>query len=200
LLGPLVELSFRLLPLPIPLTAIGGHWNSPDSILEFWDVIIGDYFDWLALRIDCQGRTVQITGMRQGGVDMVAEQLTGATIDKFDILTSPLPEPALPFTPQWRIQVMPSEIQRLVTWLTGQDLLFTAYPLSGIIIGGSKGRKHDPELLDNLRPMIGKFGYMLDLASTQIGVAMRGAELDLFRRVKSSIDPDGIFGPLELDD
>jgi len=200
LLGPLVELSFRLLPLPTPLTAIGGHWDNPDSVLEFWDVIIGDYFDWLALRIDCQGRTVQITGMRQGGADMVDQQLTGATIDILDKLARPLPEPALPFTPQWQIQVMPSEIQRLFYWLTGQDLLFAAYPLSGIIIGGSRGRGYDPELLDKLRPMIGKFGHMLDLTSTQIGIALGGAELNLFRRVKSSLDPEGIFGPLELDD
>lgn len=200
LLGPLVELSFRLLPLPAPITAIAGHWDSPNPMLEFWDSIMGDYFDWLALRMDCLGRTIQMIGMRHGSNDAVSKQLTGATIDRLDKPAYPLPEPALPFMPQWQIQVMPSEMRRLVHWLAGQDLLFTAYPLSGIITGGSKGRTQDTELLAKLKPMIGIFGHILDLTSTQNRVVLHGTELELFRRVKNSLDPDGIFGPLELDD
>ena len=83
--------------------------------------------------------------------------------------------------------------------LAGQNLLFSAYPLSGIIIGGSQGRELDSELLAQLKPALAKFGQVTDLTAGSGRLMLDGAELQLFRRVKDSLDPDGVFGPLELD-
>lgn len=212
LLGPIVEASFRLLPLPAPVTWACWQSPSPAPLLAIWQQSrvlshpSGTGEPWDALRLCQDSDAWRLEGITRLGADMTAEWVRGIE-GSFDTtiaeLQRPCREPQLEhIRPNLQVQVLPSRISELVTWLAAHDITLICYPSAGIVnLELTDEALHSNETTD-LFQLVQQLGGQINPQSMSCAERLASKKTagiqknSMMRRVKQILDPDNIFGPI----
>ncbi|UCD38980.1 MAG: FAD-binding oxidoreductase [Fidelibacterota bacterium] len=210
-LGPIVEVSFRLLPLPTSISC--GQWEgkSPSSLMGIWRQGCQDSHPtgrgdpWEAIRLTRHSSQWRMEGITRFPPDAVANwgrPVRDQIQEAITTAATPPRETAIPdFKPVHRIQVLPTQIAGLLDTLAACQLDLSCYPASGIIHAGPIHDDQDKQTYTAMLDMvIAKGGRVQPLragahVNRQPGRDPSG-ERTIMTRVKSILDPEGVFGPL----
>ena len=214
-LGPIVEVSFRLLPLPGQVTVARWQADASQPLINIWQrsrehshpLGRGEPFEGLRLtRVKGQWQLHGFTRSPPEAVSGWAQAVSGireGEITPSDILPREADCDGAGATV--RLQVLPSRIAELITALQAHEFDLTCYPSSGVV--HLKLEPDDGESFDNghdgfdtilatirslggrLQPLPGWSGQLPETAGHRSGG-------HIMARVKSILDPDRIFGPL----
>lgn len=210
-LGPIVDVSFRLLPLPTDLRFV--RWAEADrSMIQ---KILGISVDetsslahrnpWEGLRLehkDGKWRLDAITRISQDKIVAWARNVGEGVEPAITKVDAPPREYELgTIQPILRIQVMPSRIRHLLATLPKSVPSLVCYPAAGVIHLSAIDSTIDQHSLQD---------YLADVASSggrihalqEEGVPflpldkMVASDPMMMERVKDILDPGGVFGPL----
>lgn len=213
-LGPIVQVSFRLLPLPLPLTIVRCQAEEPDPLLAVWKHSrqnshpAGRGEPWEALRLECRERQWQLEGMTRFQPEFAASWCASENGISKEITVednAPLREcresPALNII---RIQVLPTQVPELLLSLHSLSLDLTCYPAAGVVhlkpLSSQVNRQSLESLLAELAAGGGKVQSLATEPLIELPEAVAsGAENAIMSRVKKAFDLDGVFGPLPLE-
>ncbi|UCH64183.1 MAG: FAD-binding oxidoreductase [Fidelibacterota bacterium] len=213
-LGPMVEVSFRLLPLPVPATIVSLKADNPDQLVVIWQQSCrishpsGRGEPWEALRLEFVNGRWRLDGMTRFPPEDVATWKGTADVDSNEtIVVAKIParegqEKALKSDIQ--IQVLPTQIPELLTSLHSLDVELTCYPAAGIIRIGRLNEIQERSPLESLLAAVAEKGGRIRPMTEDLPVKLPApeslsADIVLSKRVKQILDPDGIFGPLPVE-
>ena len=210
-LGPVVEVAFRLLPLPVPLTVARWQADSPAPLLAVWQAArrsghpSGRGDPWEGLRLERRTGRWRLDGITRFLPDAVAAWGHDAGCNGQEVITQvdipPREADVNDLPAMLRIQVLPTQLAALLEPLhsLGPDLV--CYPAAGVIhLGSPEGTVSRRALSDVLATVAAKGGLVLPLAAG-VGIDLPPqtrptGERQIMARVKRFLDPDGVFGPL----
>ena len=206
-LGPIVEVSFRLLPLPARLTH--AHWES-DTLAPLQRIRQqarssshpdGRAEPWEALRLARYGARWQLEGLTRFPPEAAASwgpRDGSGTITEVD---RPARE-SLPagFHPALRLQVLPTQLPPLLDAVARQGPDLVCYPSLGVLTlggpGGGLGNSAVAKLAAEVVAGGGSARALDPSGSAALPNSDAGAgDGQIMRRVKTILDPHGVFGP-----
>lgn len=184
LLGPVVEVTFRLIPHPRQLAVVSLETDSIEKMLDFWlsTRTRGDLQSaiWMGIRFSGNGGAWKLEGLvlEQSARNMVTQPTTISRVD------SVVHEPGYDMTSQWAcIQLLPSQIASALQWSELREMV--VYPEAGMILV----EQEISALEERIHEMGGRIGGGFN-GSIPID------ERHLFKRVKDALDPQRVFGTL----
>jgi len=213
-LGPIVEVSFRLLPLPVPVTVARWQADDPIPLVTLWQQSrrsshpSGRGEPWEAFRLEHRDGQWRLDGLTRFPLEAAAAwegPINGCSREAITETDTPPREGQGDILPSTiRIQVLPTRIPELLASLhsLGPDL--TCYPAAGAVhVGRLDGIKDRPALESLLTAVAEKRGRVQPLtADVPVKLptpASPPADRDLMAQVKRILDPDGVFGPLPVE-
>jgi hypothetical protein len=210
-LGPIVDVSFRLLPLPTDLRFV--QWVGTDlSIIQKILEITQDETSslahrnpWEGLRLEQKEGKWRLDALTRVSPDKIVEwarnvgEGTQPTITK---LAAPPREYELgTIQPILRVQVMPSRMSHVLAMLPDSVPSLVCYPAAGVIHIGAIDSTIDQHSLKTYLADVAVSGGRVH-ALHEDGVphvpAVKAVTSDpmMMDRVKDILDPKGVFGPL----
>ena len=210
-LGPLLEVTFRLLPMPSPVTVARWMSDHPAPLLAIWRQSLQDSHPaqrgepWEALSLERLQDSWQLRGFTRSPARTVsgwAEAIEDAPLGEIAEEASPPRErAAMPWQPVFRIQVLPSRIPELVHDLHHLGEKVICYPSSGVVLLGMASNTADREQLVALLSNTAENGGLVLPLSPKLPIQVPppegpAAEQAIMARIKAILDPDGVFGPL----
>ncbi|MCH7528816.1 MAG: FAD-binding oxidoreductase [Candidatus Marinimicrobia bacterium] len=214
-LGPVLELSLRLLPQPANLTVITCGAAEPAPLLELWtrsrlgEQLAESGLPWEAVLIERRGEQWKLHGFtrasKKRAADWARETKTGKRMEISSVKRPPNEDMSNPAAPNVLLQVLPSQVPDLLTALAAAEVDLKCYPSAGAVVLGLTAalaaEKNLKEALMSTRAWGGSV-RPLTLAGARIlgGIGIRERVAAVFGRVKNILDPDNIFGrwPEEL--
>ncbi len=205
-LGPLVEVTFRLLPLPARLTLARWDADSPAPLVTILQQArrqshpSGRGEPWEALRMLRQGTHWWLEGVTRYSPETAASW--GSPGNKAAITRverPPRENRNSPFQPALRLQTLPTQVIPLLDSLERLPADLVCYPAAGVVTLAGEGGHLDGPALQTLITQVVAAGGRARVLSPASGLRVpAGAdpERDILRRVKATLDPDGVFGPL----
>ncbi|MEE9162027.1 MAG: FAD-binding oxidoreductase [Candidatus Neomarinimicrobiota bacterium] len=205
-LGPLVEVTFRLLPLPARLTLAKWDADSHTSLITILQQArrqthpSGRGEPWEALRIVRQGKHWRLEGVTRFPPETAASWGSPGNDDTISQVELPPREYRnSPFHPALRLQTLPTHVIPLLESLERLQTDLVCYPAAGVVTLADDGRHLDGPALQTLIAQVVAAGGKARVHSPESGIRVPAAadpERDILRRVKAALDPDGVFGPL----
>ncbi len=209
-LGPVLEVSLRLLPQPAELTVITCGATVPAPLLELWaDSRPGEYstergLPWEGLLIDRYGERWELHGFTRASKKRVAGWAR-ATRDGTQVEISSAKRPPdenarNSSDPNVLLRVLPSQLANLLAALAVTAVDLKCYPSAGAVVldltADQAAQKSLKEALLSTRAWGGSV-RPLTLVGARIlnGIGIRDRVAAVFGRVKKILDPDNIFGP-----
>lgn len=210
-LGPIIQVSFRLIPVPNPLRRI--TWES-ESIALLWAILqaaaqashpSGRGNPWEGLRLARVAGIWHLDGMTRCPEDEVSswsQRVRGDVHETTTEIHIPTRESETrKVAAVHSIQVLPSRIAGLLTALPHPAPDLACYPAAGIVRVSSTDDVDDKKALEGIFSQVVAEGgrvrrIVSDLDPVELPEADRPLEMDIMKRVKSVLDPKGVFGPL----
>ncbi|UCD38354.1 MAG: FAD-binding oxidoreductase [Fidelibacterota bacterium] len=210
-LGPVLEVSFRLLPMPTPVTLV--HWRAddPSTLMAACQHVTqqcypsgrGDPWEGFRItRLDSQWRVDGWTLFPSGQVTEWTQKFKSLTSESITESEIPPREKQIAcHQPELLIQVRPTQVPELLVTLHSFKMDLICYPKAGAILLGPV----DPtgiEVLQReiLNPIAAKDGLVKVMTAEGsidiLNATKASAESAIMARVKSILDPEGVFGPL----
>ncbi len=209
-LGPLLEVSLRLLPQPANLTVITCGAAEPAPLLELWTrSFLGEHstepgLAWEGLLIERRGERWDLHGFtrasKKRAADWAQATAAGSRVEISSAKRPPDEDLSNHADPNVLLQVLPSQVPDLLAVLTVTEVDLKCYPSAGAVVLGLTAdlaaRKNLKEALLSTRARGGSV-RPLTLAGARIlgGIGIRERVAAVFGRVKKILDPDTIFGP-----
>ena len=204
--GPLVEITFRLLPLPVRVTRAEWQANDYPPLLKVWQQSrrsthpSGRGEPWEALRlVRNQGRW-RLEGFTRLPPETVT-QWSGdyATIAQVERLPRERHDDG--FRPSLRLQVLPTQLEPLLAAVSRLSVNLVCYPAAGVVtLDTAESPLIEPNLEELLRSKLPPGGRLQRLngfaGSTSPLRDHEADEYGVLRKIKQILDPDGLFGPL----
>lgn len=210
-LGPVLEVSFRLLPMPTPVTLV--HWKAdhPSTLMAACQHITQQCYPsgrsdpWEGFRITRLDNQWSMDGWTLYPSDLVKEWTDKIEGLEDEILTELKVPPREKHVgnqrPELLIQLRPTQVAGLLDTLHSLNMDLTCYPKAGAILLGPIAPT-DMEVLQRevLKPIAAKDGRVKVMttegAMDILNATTASAESAIMARVKSILDPEGVFGPL----
>ncbi len=209
-LGPVLEVSFRLLPLPTGLTVITCGAAEPAPLLELWTRSRqGEHstepgLPWEGMLIKRYGERWELHGFTRASKKRVAGWARAtAAGNRVEISSAKRPpeENARNYSdPNVLLQVLPSQVPDLLGALAVTEVDLKCYPSAGAVVlaltADLAAEKSLKGALLSTRAWGGSV-RPLTLPGARIlsGIGIRERVAAVFGRVKKTLDPDTIFGP-----
>ncbi|MFB0515931.1 MAG: FAD-binding oxidoreductase [Candidatus Neomarinimicrobiota bacterium] len=210
-LGPVVEVSFRLLPLPTDLTLARWEAEDPSRLMTILQAARqrehpSRHSDpWEGLRLEHREGRWQLDGITRFPPNVIETWVSTANDELAQTIVrvnNPPREGELNgVQAELRILAQPTRIPKLLEALQplGSDLV--CYPASGIINLGSPPSQEGKEALETMLVQVVVNGGLVQPLMTDLSVKLpRPAEVvgeqTIMARVKTILDPEGVFGPL----
>ena len=209
-LGPVLELSLRLLPQPAGLTVIICGAAEPAPLLELWtrsrlgEQLAESGLPWEAVLIERQGEQWKLHGFTRASKKRAADwsraDKTGTMMEISSVKRPPNEDMSNPAAPNVLLQVLPSQVPDLLTALAATEVDLKCYPSAGaVVLGLTAALAAEKSLRAALLSTRAWGGLVrpLTLAGARIlgGIGIRERVSEVFGRVKNILDPDNIFGP-----
>ncbi len=213
-LGPMVEVSFRLLPLPVPATVVWWQADNPDPLVTIWQQSrrishpSGRGEPWEAFRLEYLDGQWRLDGLTRFPPETAAAWGSSAVIESGAAIakTDAPPREGREDTPECtiRIQVFPTQIPELLASLHSLGVELTCYPSAGVVqVGRLDGLKEGSALESLLATIVEERGRVQPLTGDlPIRIPLPAdpsADRALMARVKAILDPEGVFGPLPVE-
>ncbi len=213
-LGPIVEVSFRLLPLPVPATVVWWRADNPDPLVAIWQQSrrISHPSErgepWEAFRLEHLDGQWRLDGLtRFPPEDVAAWESTADVVSKEAIIETRAPPRegrGNALQSDIRIQVFPTQIPELLASLHSLGVELTCYPAAGVIRVGRLDGIRERSALESLLVAVADKGGRVQPMTADVPVKLPAptslsADRVLMTRVKRVLDPDGIFGPLPVE-
>ena len=210
-LGPVIEVSLRLIPSPTGLKLVRWSASNPDSLMDIWRQSTkaqraeGNSNPWLALRLAGAGDHWRLEGLTQSSQDIVNswnDAAAGTDPPTVEYCSQPPDEAAPAGRPLFSAHCLPSRLRAVLAAATEQHLPLVAYPGAGALIVhvGDGGESLQTQALTAWGAVLAAEGGWvrpLPEASLPTGLPRRPDDnAALLAEVKSILDPDGLFGPL----
>jgi hypothetical protein len=210
-LGPIIDVSFRLLPLPTDLRLIqwgGLNLTFIQKILEYPLAVASSSAvrsPWEGLRLIREEGEFRLDGITRYSQDKImawVKNLGGdsqPTIAKVDV--PPREHELGTLRPAVEIQVMPSRVGQIMTELPESVPSLVCYPAAGVVRIGELDSTSDKDSLKTfLASVAAGDGRMKALHPETIPLlppdnAMTNDQ-KMYQRVKDILDPAVVFGPL----
>ena len=204
--GPLVEITFRLLPLPVRVTQAEWRANDYPPLLKVWRQSRRSTHPsargepWEALRlVRNQGRW-RLEGFTRLPPETVT-QWSGddATITQVERLPRERHDDG--FRPALRLQVLPTQLELLLAAASRLSVNLVCYPAAGVLtLDAADSPLIEPNLEELLRsnlPPGGRLQLLNGFAGSTSPLGDHEAdEYGVLRKIKQILDPDEVFGPL----
>jgi FAD/FMN-containing dehydrogenase len=210
-LGPVVDASFRLLPLPTDQRFVQWAGVDPSIIQKILEVSLAEAGSlahrnpWEGLRLELKDGKWQLDAITRVSQDKIVEWAKNVgkgfqpTITKVD--TPPRECELGTIQPILRVQVMPSRMSHLLAMLPESVPALVCYPAAGVIHIGAIDSVTDQHSLKTYLAEVADSGGRIH-ALHEDGVphvpAYKAVTRDpmMMDRVKDILDPKGVFGPL----
>ncbi len=213
-LGPVVDVSFRLLPLPLPLTIVRCQAEQPGPLLAVWQHSrqsshpAGRGEPWEALRLERRDGGWQLEGMTRFQPEPAASWCASENGLSKEIIvedSTPLREcHESSLLNIIRIQVLPAQVPELLLSLNSLSLDLTCYPAAGVVHLKQLSPQVDRRSLESFLVELAAKGCKIQSLVKEVPIGLpevvaSGAGNAIMSRVKHALDPDGVFGPLPLE-
>lgn len=214
-LGPIVEVSFRLLPLPTPVTVARWLADAPLPLVTIWQRSrehshpMGRGEPWEGLRMTRVKGQWQLHGFTRFQSEVVSGWGQGVSgIREAEITPSDLPPKEAHSDGACatvRLQVLPSRIPELLTSLQALETDLTCYPSSGVVHleldpddgePSADGQASFDTILSAIQSLGGRVQPLPTWSGRLPETVRHRSGIDIMTRVKSILDPDGVFGPM----
>lgn len=215
-LGPIVEVSLRLLPLPAPVTVARWLADAPLPLVTIWQRSreqshpMGRGEPWEGLRLTRIKRQWQLHGFTRYQSEAVSGWAQGVSgIREGEITPIDLPPREVhcdSANATIRLQVLPSRIPELLTSLQAYEADLTCYPSSGVVHlelepddgkpSAEPGQANFDTILHTIQNLSGRVRPLPNWSGQLPETVGHRSGIDIMARVKSILDPDGVFGPL----
>ncbi len=210
-LGPVVEVSLRLIPSPAGLQRVRWSASNPNPLLDIWLQSAqaqrpeGNSNPWVALRLSGAGDRWSLEGLTQLSPDIAkswADATTRSGPATVDRCAQPADEPALEGRPLLSAHCLPSRLRAVIAAAAEQHLPLVAYPGVGALIvhdGGRGESVQDRALTAWGAVLAAQEGWVRPLAGATLPAGLPRRPDDnaaQLAEVKSILDPDGLFGPM----
>ena len=210
-LGPLVETTFRLLPLPDSLTVV--EWQSA-SHRELYKALraarecfhsSGKSDPWEGMRLEYRGNIWAFQGVTCLPIEKVEAWLHAANIEANESIASadtpPREADRNNFTPALRIHALPTRIPELLEVISTLEEDLICYPAAGVIQLGPVGETTSSQNLTGILSAVAAKGGRVRQLTTDQDIqipeaAGMAANKHILTRIKRILDPEGVFGPL----
>ncbi|MBA7604861.1 MAG: FAD-binding protein [Calditrichaeota bacterium] len=230
-LGPIVEVSFRLQPLPVPATVVSWQADNPDPLVAIWQQSrrishpSGRGEPWEAFRLEHLDGQWRLDGMTRFPPEDVAAWEgpssglrlarwatprgagSAGIVSKEAIIETRVPpregrRNAL--QSNIRIQVFATQVPELLASLHSLGVELTCYPAAGVIRVGRLDGIRERSALESLLAAVVDKGGRVQPMTADVPVKIPAptslsADRVLMTRVKRVLDPDGVFGPLPVE-
>jgi FAD/FMN-containing dehydrogenase len=210
-LGPILEVSFRLLPMPTSLTFVRWQAASPSPLMAACRQIAqqcypsgrGDPWEGLCItRANGQWRMDGLTRFQSDKVKDWTRQVDGVereTLTEMEV--PPRENRADYFRPALLLQVLPTQISGLLDSLNTLNMDLVCYPGAGAILLRATPPSESDSLWRDIFDLAVAKGGSAQTMTTEVKIdippiAMIYSERRIMERIKSILDPEGVFGPL----
>jgi FAD/FMN-containing dehydrogenase len=205
-LGPIMEVTFRLLPLPSTLKKADWEAAQPELLIDLWrnSTQAGGgqhYHDpWEALRLHYDGSRWRLEGLTHSpehdinGWGSNLDKVAPAGITPCD---RP-PRESMPITAPNRVaHCLPSRLPGILSKAKALDLPLVAYPAAGNVVWAAGNAAEDADLVEAVAEAGGWIRTLGTGERPERAPRQQGEEAEFMAEVKNILDPNGIFGPLE---
>ncbi len=209
-LGPVLEVSLRLLPQPAEVTVITCGAAEPARLLELWTGSRrGEHstepgLPWEGLLIERRGERWELHGFTRASKKRTADWAQATEGDNRVEISSakhPPDENARKSSdPNVLLQVLPSQLANLLAAFTATAVDLRCYPSAGAVVldltTDLAAEKSLKEALLSTRAWGGSVRPLTPAGARILGgIGIREQVAAVFGRVKKILDPDTIFGP-----
>ncbi len=213
-LGPIVEVSFRLLPLPVPATVVWWQADNPDPLVAIWQQSrrishpSGRGEPWEAFRLEHLDGQWRLDGLTRFPLeDVAAWEGTADVVSKEAIIETKAPPRegrGNALQSDIHIQVFATQVPELLTSLHSLGVELACYPAAGVIRVGRLDGIGERSALESLLATVTDKGGRVQPLTADVPVKLPAptslsADRVLMTRVKRVLDPDGVFGPLPVE-
>ena len=213
-LGPIVEVSFRLLPLPVPATVVWWQADNPDPLVAIWQQSrrishpSGRGEPWEAFRLEHLDGQWRLDGLTRFPPETAAAWGSSAVVESGEAVAEtdapPREGQKNALQSDIRIQVFPTQVPELLASLHSLGVELTCYPAAGVVqVGRLDGLKERSDLESFLAAVADKGGRVqpmtADVPVKLPAPTSLSADRVLMTRVKRILDPEGIFGLLPVE-
>lgn len=209
-LGPVLEVSLRLIPSPSDLNLLRWSASNPNSLLDIWMLSTraqrqeGNSNPWVALRLSGAGDRWRLEGLTQLAPDIAkswGDAAAGSDPATVDACAQPPDEPEAGGRPLLSAHCLPSRLRVVIAAAAEQDLPLVAYPGTGALIIHDGGRRESrTEALTAWGAVLAAEGGWVRPLGEEIlpaGLPRRPDDnAAQMAEVKAILDPDGLFGPM----
>lgn len=206
LFGPILEITFRLLPLPKNITAVRLTANSPAPLLDFVDQsrtpagLAGAGEPWEGLLLSKRGSLWELQGFsrmsEKGLTALLSTEAKYESVDLMDAQAPPREQAPGSAGSRLTLQTLPSQVRDILLSPEVNPYSIYCYPAAGIIHLSWEDEHRTSEPL--LQRLSGSAARIISRqtpfnAEQIISSAFPAA---IAEKVKQALDPRGVFGPL----